>query len=318
MQGGLSPLLSERDQNFRVEATDGRRYVLKIANRAEDPSVTLFQVEALRHIERHADADIPAVPRVVPTAAGASHVSTAHGPDRHIVRLVSWVDGQPLAEDDPSLALSHSIGHGLATLGRWLRGFRHPGENQSLLWDMKKASELRRHLGLLDGAVIRGAVSSALDDFDAIARPAMQSMRWQVIHNDLHSENLLVRPGQPDVMVGVIDFGDMLRSPLIVDLGVCAAYLRGDDEAPFAAIRAFVAGYQQITPLTAAELDLLYYLVRARLAATVCISRWRLSARAADDPYLKVALNAERAAADYLLLVNQFTLAEFRAQIGDA
>ena len=45
-------LLSERDQNFRLQSRDGRRYVLKIANAAEPPSVTDFQIGALMHIEK--------------------------------------------------------------------------------------------------------------------------------------------------------------------------------------------------------------------------------------------------------------------------
>ena len=48
----VKPLVSERDQNFRVTAEDGDRYVLKIANAAESPAVTDFQIEALIHIER--------------------------------------------------------------------------------------------------------------------------------------------------------------------------------------------------------------------------------------------------------------------------
>ena len=31
----VSPLVSERDQNFRLDAIDGKRYTLKISNAAE-------------------------------------------------------------------------------------------------------------------------------------------------------------------------------------------------------------------------------------------------------------------------------------------
>ncbi len=41
---------SERDQNFRLRTPDGRDYVLKIANPAEDRAVTNLQTEALRHL----------------------------------------------------------------------------------------------------------------------------------------------------------------------------------------------------------------------------------------------------------------------------
>ena len=41
---------SERDQNFRLRTLDGRDYVLKIANPAEDRAVTNLQTEALLHL----------------------------------------------------------------------------------------------------------------------------------------------------------------------------------------------------------------------------------------------------------------------------
>ncbi len=51
IEGALSRLYSERDQNFRVRATDGSDYVLKIANSDEDPGVLDMQHQALAHVE---------------------------------------------------------------------------------------------------------------------------------------------------------------------------------------------------------------------------------------------------------------------------
>ena len=53
LKAALSPLISERDQNFRVDCDDGRQFVLKIANAAEDSQVTDFQINALLHIEEY-------------------------------------------------------------------------------------------------------------------------------------------------------------------------------------------------------------------------------------------------------------------------
>ena len=40
LAGNLTPLVSERDQNFRLETADGRVLVVKIANSAEPPEIT--------------------------------------------------------------------------------------------------------------------------------------------------------------------------------------------------------------------------------------------------------------------------------------
>ena len=65
----VSPLVSERDRNYLLRTTAGSCYVLKIANAAEDPVVTDFQIQALLHIERAiAEKSLPILaPRVVRT-----------------------------------------------------------------------------------------------------------------------------------------------------------------------------------------------------------------------------------------------------------
>ena len=58
LSGTLVPLYSERDQNMLLRAADGRGWVLKIANAAEEPALVAAQIAALRHIAR-ADPDLP-------------------------------------------------------------------------------------------------------------------------------------------------------------------------------------------------------------------------------------------------------------------
>src|SRR5579883_1040470 len=65
-------LRGERDRNFRLYAVDGREFVLKIANPAEDAAFRALQIAALRHIARRAAA-LP-VPRVIPLPDGSVEV----------------------------------------------------------------------------------------------------------------------------------------------------------------------------------------------------------------------------------------------------
>jgi Ser/Thr protein kinase RdoA (MazF antagonist) len=77
-QYGLEPrldsLVSERDQNLRLRCDDGRQFVLKIANAAEEPLATDFQVQALLHLEAYlASNDCPInVPRILRTVDGSA------------------------------------------------------------------------------------------------------------------------------------------------------------------------------------------------------------------------------------------------------
>ena len=58
LTGKLFPLDSERDQNFRINTEDGRQFVIKISNRAENPAVIEMQTQALEHIAT-VDSELP-------------------------------------------------------------------------------------------------------------------------------------------------------------------------------------------------------------------------------------------------------------------
>ena len=68
LTGSLSPLGSERDQNFHLITAAGQGYVIKIANSAEDPALIDLQLKALEHISR-VDPDFP-VPRILQSKSG--------------------------------------------------------------------------------------------------------------------------------------------------------------------------------------------------------------------------------------------------------
>ena len=72
IDGRATPLPSERDQNFRLDA-DGARYVLKIANPAEDEAVLELQNAAMTRL---AAQDLHVAPAVVPSQACTVKVST--------------------------------------------------------------------------------------------------------------------------------------------------------------------------------------------------------------------------------------------------
>ncbi len=290
-------LVSERDQNFRVRTADGRRLVLKIANAAEDPLVTDFQIKALQHIEdyqrRHGTRFN--APRIVPTTDNCPQITISSGGQPHIARVLTFVEGVPLGDAQPAIAYCRNAGRYLAELDLALRDFEHPGANQNLLWDMKRAPDLRQLLPYISQIPVRARVSRCLDYFEEHTLPRFDGLRWQVIHNDLNPDNVLVAAeGSPEV-VGFIDFGDMLEAPLIVDIAIAASYLRCTEGDPLAGVAAFVSGYHRVSALEDPEIDLLFDLIRARLAATISIRYWRIGERSPDDPYLQKMLEENSA-----------------------
>lgn len=313
LRGDLVPLVSERDQNFRLTTVDEERYVVKIANAAEARLTTEFQIEALLHMQKN-NCRV-AIPQIIRTLDAALATRIQGKDSSNVVRVVSYVAGRPFERTRADRRLAAELGSCLADIDSALRGFQHPGDNQSLLWDMQRASDLRRLMTHVRDDDLRALLHTCLDDFEKNAAPMLPKLRSQVIHNDLNPDNVLVTAGDPVAIAGVIDFGDMIRAPLIIDVAIAAAYLHDEAADPTALPAAFVGAYDASTRLEDMEVDLLYYLVRMRLATTLTILNWRLAARSEDDAYTIKSLQGGRSTERFLARVSAIPAAEFARRI---
>lgn len=304
LHGELRALLSERDQNFRLVTAEQDRYVFKIANRSEPAVATDFQIKALLHIEQ-ANCAVP-TPRIRRTVSGQDAARIGTGDTAHNCRVVSYLAGELLSNIKMTAALARQFGKSAAALDLALADFEHAGQEQVLLWDVQRAAELRKILEYVKDEELRAAAESCLSDFEARVLPALPALRHQVIHGDLNPDNVLA--GGADTIAGVIDFGDMLRAPLIMEVAVAAAYLRPAkaDADVLAAVSPFVAAYHAVLPLQSDEIDLLFDLIRARLVATITILRWRAATRGAEDDYSSQNLSGESDAEIFFERLNCF------------
>jgi len=279
-----SPLVSERDQNFRLDADDGRRFVLKLSNHAEQEQVVDFQNKALLHIAER-DPTLP-VPRVIATTDDHRHCSVEHGGQRYFVRVLSWVEGRVLSDAPFDAALTEHMGRMLARLGLALRGFEHPGSNPVCLWDMKRAGGLRELLPHIEDRKLRPLITGVLDRFDKNVRPLLDELRSQVIYNDMNLDNVLLDETRPGCISGLIDFGDLVSSPLVMDPAIAAAYQLSAGEDPLAGALPLIAGYQAVYPLHDHELRLLPDLIMTRLVTSLLIGSFRAALFPDNREYL--------------------------------
>ncbi|MCX7288778.1 MAG: phosphotransferase [Rhodobacterales bacterium] len=275
--GSLTSLTSERDQNHRLDTQNGS-FVLKLANSAEDPALTEAQTLALLHVEATAP-DLPA-PRVVAARDGRTIISTPDG----ALRLLTWCEGIPLALLPRSPGLSTAIGRALGRLDATLSTYHHPATDHPLLWDIRNAAGLAPLIPSLP-TDLQPQAAAYLRRFDSHIAPALARLPRQVIHGDFNPHNLLADPARPDVLTGILDFGDMTLSHRICDLAVAGSYLI-DPEAPLGLLMPLVTGYHATNPLHADEIAVLPDLLTARLITTLTISAWRAARYPENAPYI--------------------------------
>jgi hydroxylysine kinase len=272
VEGTAQALKGERDDNFLLRGPQGS-FVLKITNPAEDRRVTDFQTRALLHVKT-ADASVP-VPQLLLAENGTYEAEIDTNGETRIGRLMSFLPGTMAINVVPSPAMRTAIGRTLGRLDLALASFVHPDVEHDLSWDLKHAMRLQHLLVHIENRSNRNRAERALASFEAHVVPAQPRLREQFIHNDLSLYNVLVDEHEPSRVQGVIDFGDLVRAPLINDLAIASSYHFATNEEPLAPILEVVRGYHAVLPLKTEEADLLFDLIAMRMAMTILITEWR-------------------------------------------
>ncbi|WP_085746358.1 aminotransferase [Pseudomonas sp. R45(2017)] len=277
LSGKLQALGSQQDLNYRVDSERGR-FVLKICR--GDYSLVELQAQhaGLRYLADHGAVQVP---RVIPANDGQDLLSLEIGGEAVHVRLLDYIEGQPLT------ALDH-LGHDVvAGFGRLcgemdlaLAGFDHPGLERTLQWDARHASALIEHLlPVIEDERQRALIAEAAAQARLRLQPLLEKLPVQAIHMDITDDNVV---WQRDArrhwqLQGVIDFGDLVRTWRITDLSVtCAALLHHAAGDPFVILPA-VQAYHAVNPLQHEELLALWPLIVARAAVLVLSGEQQVS-----------------------------------------
>ena len=239
LEATATQLASERDQNFLLEVRDGGRFVLKIANGADDRAL----LEAQNAAMSHAGERTGLCPGVVAAAGGTSIVELDAASGRHLVRLLTWIPGRPLGElPRHSPALLEDLGRSLGILDAALGSFDHPAIHRDLHWDLTRGvSTVQAYARLVADPSLRGTIDTTTAGIERRLATRLPRLRRASIHNDANDYNVLAvrrrdSSSPLDLQIaGFIDFGDMVHGLTVADLAIAIAYAVLDKPDPMAA-----------------------------------------------------------------------------------
>lgn len=302
-------LATEKDDTFRLEAevtgaADGRarpgagvarrRWILKVAHPAEPAAEIDFQTALLAHVAR-AEPALP-VPRVAQDLQGHNWAMITDRAGQHrAVRLLTWCPGIPLDRIPSSPAQRRATGELLARLRHATAGFTHPADSPVVAWDVQHLPRLRPLLANIPDPGRRAQLARGLDRF-ALIEDQLAGLRRQVLHNDFNKSNLLADPDRPEVLTGIIDFGDATRTAIAIDVATALLNHLPRDAGPgeqdrltgdiFHDGRDVLQSYLSWADLTPDELRLIPHLVMARVVTRALISTHRAAQFPDNAAYL--------------------------------
>ena len=285
----LRQLDGEYDLNFLATDRDGTGFVLKVMRPDCEAWLVDMQVKALQHVASR-QADLP-FPKVIDAVTGHAllTLSDETGKDR-LVWLLERLPGRCYADVHPKNgALIHQLGTVLGGAAKALADFEHDGLERDFKWDLMQAQWIRPELGCIADAGRRKLLASIVAEFEAL-KPKLSALPRQAIHNDANDYNILVTGelNAPREISGLIDLGDMCLAPRICDLAVAAAYVVLDHDRPESALAELVSGYHAVYPLSRQETDMLWTLLRMRLAVSV-VNSTLMAADSPNDPYITIS-----------------------------
>ncbi len=296
LSGSARALAGERDRNFYLRSESGEEFVLKIANSEETRDNLDLQNRAIDHLTSRSQSAICPRVRTGPSGREIATVESGRG-SRHFVRLLTYLNGTPLAEITMhSPFLLRSLGGFLGTIDRMLRDFRHPAAERMLYWDLKNVGPvIEEYIDNIADSGRRSIVAGFLERYERTLVPKRAQLRESFIHSDANDHNVITASAEPAEdnpgdrkVIGIVDFGDAVHTHTVNELAIALAYVMLGKEDPIASAGYVVSGYNDVNPLPELEVELLFTLACLRLSMSVTISAFQRKVEP-DNPYLRVS-----------------------------
>lgn len=266
-------LTGEYEFNFLLTAADGRKFILKAASNEHSYDFFDAQIKIVQHLQQSEVAD--KFFKYIPNTSGETITILEKENRKFYLRLLTFLEGEFWCNvKERSDVLHITLGNFLGKMDKSLENFSHPAMHRHYVWDISNATDANRKLNCIKDHERRRIAGYFLLQFETEVLPVISSLRHAHTHHDANDTNILV---QGDEVVGLIDFSDMVYTALINNLAVACTYAMMNHENPLHAATLVVQGYHAAYLLTEQEIDLLYYLIAARLCISVTQSAWNAS-----------------------------------------
>ncbi|MCY1719049.1 aminotransferase class III-fold pyridoxal phosphate-dependent enzyme [Prolixibacteraceae bacterium Z1-6] len=269
--------------NYRVE--DGsEKYILKVyPDNKNELDFAGAENEVLLHLQKERNSCFP---HPLENPANELLSPFEENETKKYARLLTFLEGTFLGETEHSKELLKSFGSFLAQMDVQLKDFRnYVVEARTLKWDLQHFLLNEEYVSYISNPSEKKIVAYFFQQYKENVLPVLPALRKQIIHSDANDWNTLT---QNNRISGLIDFGDLCYSHLINEAAIALAYaLMGKDDPVEWAVP-FLEEYNKVYRLEEKEVDVLYWLIAARLCTSVCNSAYEKVQRP-ENTYIQIS-----------------------------
>ncbi len=211
-------------------------------------------------------------------------------PDGSFIRTCRFIEGSFLHQVDINQALLRHYGQSIGKMHKVLMPLNSAEiKAKRSTWDLQFAMDNVDKLKYILKPKDQKLVHYFLDQYNHRVLPKIKQLPKSIIHGDLNEHNILVNQTS---LVGLIDFGDCSYGPLINDIAIALCYLLMlDDSIDLDLLSPFISAYHAIRPIMIEEIDLIFWLIAARLCVSVLHSA-EAKALSTDTDYILISEKA--------------------------
>ena len=278
----ITPLEGYVSENYRLDSSD-ESFVLKIYPYSSSVQEDLLGEIAL--VDHLAELSPKEISHTLPNRKGELLPVTDIEGRRVILRLLSFIEGDFLANTKHSFELVYKLGKQLASIDKQLLNFENNAiKSRRLEWNLSNF-ELITHLSAqISDPSKRKLVDHYILQWREHVALQLPHLRHSIIHNDANDWNVLIQNNG----FGLIDLGDSSYTATICELAIACSYVLMDKKDPITWAAEMVKGYHSVYPLEREELNLLYYLIAGRLVTSVCKSAEQAKAQPGKE-YIQIS-----------------------------
>uniref|UniRef100_A0A1B0AUR9 Hydroxylysine kinase n=1 Tax=Glossina palpalis gambiensis TaxID=67801 RepID=A0A1B0AUR9_9MUSC len=224
---------------------DDRNYFVKEDPNVKNPFILTHCTHAKQKIQ---------CPRPVPNVNGKYYSIETINEGEHVIRLLEFIPGKLFHENFQHIAY----------------------ESHQSTWQLQMVPKLRDFLFVLKDSSRKLLIEEIIESFEKNVLEKLNTFAMQIIHGDYNEQNIIVQlsdNGKHYKVVGVIDFGDTNKSPMIFEVAIGLTYLLLQAKN-LESGGIFLAGFETIQPLIANEKQYLKYCVAARLAQSLVMGAY--------------------------------------------
>lgn len=265
----IKKLVGYDSTNYKIEI-DNDKYILKVyPDTKEEIDFAEAENEVLLHLQNEKNNCFPKP--ILSTANSLLTPFKENGTEK-TARLLTFLEGEFLGDIEHSKQLFKSLGKFLAELDFQLKTFsNYVIKARTLKWDLQHFLLNENYLQYISKPAERKIAAYFFQQYKENVLPVLPTVRKQTIHGDANDWNVLT---QNNKVSGLIDFGDVCYSHLINELAIALAYALMQKANPVEWAVPIISEYHKILPLEEKEIDILYWLIAARLCTSICNSAY--------------------------------------------